>query len=140
MIELVRVSKSFRTPRTRTAAISNVSLRIERGELLCLVGPSGCGKTTILNLIAGLERPTSGEVRVNGRPITGPGPDRGVMFQEAALFPWLTVEENVEFGLKEQRLAAEVRRERVARYLALVGMEKFAGSNVHELSGGMRQR
>jgi NitT/TauT family transport system ATP-binding protein len=140
MIELAHVSKSFRSTRTRTTAISNVSLTIARGELLCLVGPSGCGKTTILNLIAGLERPTAGEVRISGRPIAGPGPDRGVMFQEAALFPWLTVEENVEFGLKEQRLSLAVRRERVARYLQLVGMEKFAPSNVHELSGGMRQR
>jgi NitT/TauT family transport system ATP-binding protein len=120
--------------------LRDVSLQIARGEFVCLVGPSGCGKTTLLNLIAGLERPDRGQVRLAGRPIAGPGPDRGVLFQEAALFPWLTVEENVAFGLKELRLDLESQRERTARELAAVGMSRFASANVHELSGGMRQR
>jgi len=117
-----------------------MSLEVARGELVCLVGPSGCGKTTLLYLIAGLERPDSGEVRVHGRPVRGPGPDRGVMFQEAALFPWLNVAENVAFGMKELRLPPRVRGERTRQYLELVKMTGFARSYVHELSGGMKQR
>src|SRR5262249_18475887 len=99
VIELDHVSKAFRSSKRHTAALRDVSLCVERGELVCLVGPSGCGKTTILNLIAGLDRPDAGQVRINRRVVAGPGPDRGVLFQDAALFPWLTVEENVEFGL-----------------------------------------
>ncbi len=140
MIVLDRVSKSFRTAGRHTAVLRDVTLQIGSGEFVCLVGPSGCGKTTLLNLIAGLERPDRGVVRLGGRPIDGPGPDRGVLFQEAALFPWLTVEENVAFGLKELRLDPELARERAARYLGAVGMSRFAHANVHELSGGMRQR
>jgi NitT/TauT family transport system ATP-binding protein len=140
MIELRRVDKSFVTPRGQTAALSGVSLEVRRSELVCLVGPTGCGKTTLLNLIAGLERPDRGEVLIEGNPVDGPGPDRGVLFQEAALFPWLSVAENVDFGLREQRLGRELRQARVAHYLALVGMAKFAHASVHELSGGMRQR
>jgi sulfonate transport system ATP-binding protein len=140
VIELRRVSKTFTTTRGATAALSGISLDIERGELACLVGPSGCGKTTLLNLIAGLDRPDAGEVRVAGAPISGPGPDRGVMFQDAALFPWLTVEENVAFGLVELRVPRGERRARTRRFLELVGMARFARANTHELSGGMRQR
>jgi NitT/TauT family transport system ATP-binding protein len=140
VIELRAVRKSFTTARGCTAALAGLHLEIRSGELVCLVGPSGCGKTTLLNLIAGLELPDAGEVRVGGRPIDGPGPDRGVMFQEAALFPWLTVEGNVEFGLKELRVPRHERRQRTRAYLQLVGLGGFARANVHELSGGMRQR
>jgi NitT/TauT family transport system ATP-binding protein len=140
VIVLDRVAKSFRTAGRHTSVLKDVSLHIAQGELVCLVGPSGCGKTTLLNLIAGLERPDRGEVRLEGRPIAGPGPDRGVLFQEAALFPWLTVEENVAFGLKELRLDPANQEERTARYLAAVSMSRFAKANVHERSGGMRQR
>jgi NitT/TauT family transport system ATP-binding protein len=140
MIELLRVHKRFVTSRGCTVALANVGLQIEPGEFVCLVGPSGCGKTTILNLIAGLERPDWGEVRIAGRRVEGPGPDRGVMFQDAALFPWLTVEQNVEFGLKEQRVPRRQRKQRAAAYLSMVGMTRFAHAMVHELSGGMRQR
>jgi NitT/TauT family transport system ATP-binding protein len=117
-----------------------MSLHVDEGELVCLVGPSGCGKTTLLNLIAGLERPDAGEILVAGRLVDGPGPDRGVMFQDAALFPWLDVRENVEFGLKELRLSSRERRTRSQRYLGLVKMSTFQRSYVHELSGGMKQR
>jgi NitT/TauT family transport system ATP-binding protein len=140
VIELHRVSRTFTTQRGCTEALANVDLRIERGELLCLVGPSGCGKTTLLNLIAGLDQPDGGEVRVSGNRVEGPGPDRGVIFQEAALFPWLTIEQNVEFGLKEMRVPRARRRARAAHYLEMVGMTQFACAMVHELSGGMRQR
>jgi ABC-type nitrate/sulfonate/bicarbonate transport system ATPase subunit len=140
MIELRAVRKTFTTSRGTTEALDGIDLEVPRGQLLCMVGPSGCGKTTLLNLVAGLERPDAGTVRVNGRPVTGPGPDRGVLFQEAALFPWLDVQQNVEFGLKEQRVARPKRRRRVAELLAQVGMLGFCRHNVHELSGGMRQR
>src|SRR5439155_7770786 len=110
------------------------------GEFVCLVGPSGCGKTTLLNLIAGLERPDQGEVRVGKKRVRGPGPDRGVMFQDPALFPWLSVAENVAFGMKELRLPRREREERAKRYLELVKMSGFARAWVHELSGGMKQR
>jgi NitT/TauT family transport system ATP-binding protein len=140
VIEIRRVSKTFVTQRGQTAALRDVDLVVHTGEFVCLVGPSGCGKTTLLNLIAGLERPDDGVVLIGGRPVDGPGPDRGMMFQEAALFPWLTVGGNVEFGLLAQRLPRAVRRERVARYLAMVRMEGRAAAHVHELSGGMRQR
>jgi NitT/TauT family transport system ATP-binding protein len=140
MITLQGVRKTFTTTRGTTAALASIDLEIARGEFVCLVGPSGCGKTTLLNLVAGLERPDAGEVRVAGRPVDGPGPDRGVLFQEAALFPWLDVQANVEFGLKEQRVPRRERQERVAELLAVVGMSGFERHNVHELSGGMRQR
>ena len=117
-----------------------MSLHVARGELVCLVGPSGCGKTTLLYLIAGLEYPDEGVVLVNDRRVRGPGPDRGVMFQDPALFPWLNVAENVAFGMKELRLPRRVRKERTQQYLELVKMTGIARSYVHELSGGMKQR
>src|SRR6185312_11317361 len=136
-----RVGKRFQsTTRGVTAALREMSLTVGDGEFVCLVGPSGCGKTTLLNLVAGLERPDDGEVRVHGRPVRGPGPDRGVMFQDAALFPWLSVAENVAFGMKELRVAKREREARTKKYLDLVKMSGFARVWVHELSGGMKQR
>ena len=141
MIEVCRVGKKFQsTTRGVTAALRDMSLTVEDGEFVCLVGPSGCGKTTLLNLIGGLERPDDGEVRVHGKRVRGPGPDRGVMFQDAALFPWLSVAENVAFGMKELRLSRAVREARAKKYLDLVKMSGFAKAWVHELSGGMKQR
>ena len=141
MIEVCRVGKKFQSStRGVTAALREMSLTVDDGEFVCLVGPSGCGKTTLLNLIAGLERPDEGEVRVHGKRVIGPGPDRGVMFQEAALFPWLSVVENVMFGMKELRVPRREREARAKKYLDLVKMSGFARSWVHELSGGMRQR
>ena len=140
MIELRHVSKRFQSARGVTAALRDMSLRIDDGDFVCLVGPSGCGKTTLLHLVAGLEKPDDGEVLVDGKRVRGPGPDRGVLFQEPALFPWLTVAENVAFGLKELRVPKRERRRRADKYLELVKMHGFERSFVHELSGGMKQR
>ena len=138
---LEQVSKWFKTSSLRVHALDDVTLRIAEGEFVCLVGPSGCGKSTLLNIIAGLDRPDQGLVQADGQAITGPGPHRLVMFQEAALFPWLTVLGNVLFGLKLRNgLTATEQRETAEYYLELVGLKRFMHSNVHELSGGMKQR
>ncbi|MGH7221179.1 MAG: ABC transporter ATP-binding protein [Nitrospiraceae bacterium] len=138
---LEHVAKWFRTSTLTVHALDDVTLRIAEGEFVCLVGPSGCGKSTLLNIIAGLERPDRGLAQADGKTIVGPGPHRLVMFQEAALFPWLTVLGNVLFGLKlSNGLSASKRREKAEYFIALVGLKKFMHSNVHELSGGMKQR
>ncbi len=138
---LEHVSKWFRTSSLHVQALDDVTLRIAEGEFVCLVGPSGCGKSTLLNLIAGLDRADRGTVQADGQTIIGPGPHRLMMFQEAALFPWLTVLGNVLFGLKLVKgLSASERREKAEYFLELVGLKRFMHSNVHELSGGMRQR
>ncbi len=135
------VSKRFRTRRDEVHALDQVSLDVQEGEFVCLLGPSGCGKTTLLNLIAGLDRPDEGKILANGEEVTGPGPDRMVMFQESALFPWLDVMGNVLFGLRLKRnLPKSARRDVATYFLRLVGLERFQHANVHELSGGMRQR
>jgi NitT/TauT family transport system ATP-binding protein len=122
-------------------ALDDISMSIGEGEFVCLVGPSGCGKSTLLSIIAGLEQPDSGQVLADGKPITQPGRDRMVMFQEAALFPWLDVTGNVMFGLKLKPNLSNAERREVARfYINLVGLERFSHSNIHELSGGMKQR
>ncbi|MCV0427804.1 MAG: ABC transporter ATP-binding protein [Roseibium sp.] len=121
-------------------ALKNMTLSFPRGQLTSLLGPSGCGKTTLLKIIAGLLKPTSGEIEVNGRPVTGPGPDRAFVFQDFALLPWANVLRNVAFGL-ELRGVAKSEREAIAeRYIAEVGLSGFEKSYPHELSGGMRQR
>jgi NitT/TauT family transport system ATP-binding protein len=135
------VSKWFRTKRLTVHALDNISLDIAEGEFVCLVGPSGCGKTTLLDIIAGLEQPDSGQVLADNEPVARPGRHRLVMFQEAALFPWLNVFGNVMFGLKLKPELTNAERREVAKfYVQLVGLEKFIRSNVHELSGGMKQR
>ena len=122
-------------------ALEDVSITINEGEFVCFVGPSGCGKSTLLNIIAGLEKPDAGMALLDGVPITGPGRDRMMMFQEHALFPWLDVIGNVMFGLKQKPNLNNKERLEVAKYyLFLVKMDKFAHANIHELSGGMRQR
>lgn len=140
-LALDHVSKSFQTSSLTVHALDDVTLRIAEGEFVCLVGPSGCGKSTLLNIIAGLERPDRGLVQADGQTIAGPGPHRLMMFQEAALFPWLTVLGNVLFGLKlnNESTAAE-RQDKAEYFLELVGLKRFMHSNVHELSGGMKQR
>ena len=138
---LNHVSKWFQTSSLHVHALDDVTLRIAEGEFVCLVGPSGCGKSTLLNIIAGLDHADSGTVQADGKPIDEPGPHRLMMFQESALFPWLTVLGNVLFGLKlSNRLSAAERREKAEYFLELVGLKRFMHSNVHELSGGMKQR
>ncbi len=123
------------------SALSDINLTIRDGEFVSIVGSSGCGKSTLLNLIAGLDKPTSGRILADGKRVEGPGADRVVVFQEGALFPWLTVVENVEFGLKLRRVAQKIRRELAYDYLKLVGLDdKFHNSYIHQLSGGMKQR
>src|ERR1700693_2160245 len=137
-----RVSKRYFTGRSsEVQALDAVSLQVNVGGFLCLVGPSGCGKTTLLNIIAGLEKPDSGQVLADGKPITEPGRDRLVMFQEPALFPWLDVFGNVLFPLKLKPNLTNKDRHDVAKYyLELVGLSRFERANIHELSGGMKQR
>lgn len=135
-----KISKQFRARGRTLEALSEVNLSVKEGEFICLIGPSGCGKSTLLNLIAGLDHPSKGRILAGGKPIRGAGPDRILMFQEPALFPWLTIQENVEFGLKIRGLSKADRVERAQAGLRLVGLADFARSYVHQLSGGMKQR
>ena len=121
-------------------ALNGANLEIRNNEFICVVGPSGCGKSTLLNILAGLLEPTSGEVLVDGKPVEGTSVDRGVVFQHFALFPWLTVKKNVEFGLKLQKKSKEECEEIAMKYIKMVGLEKFTNSYPKELSGGMKQR
>lgn len=139
-LRLKGVSKTFRSNAGSIDAIQGINLEIREGEFLCIVGPSGGGKSTLLNLIAGLEQPDAGEIWSNGERVTGPGTDRVVVFQEPALFPWLTVLGNVEFGLRMQRVEKRVRRARAVDVLKQVHLSKFKDAYVHQLSGGMKQR
>jgi len=135
------VTKTFRGSRGGSVtALRDVSLEVAPGEFVCLIGPSGCGKSTLLNLLAGLDRPDTGTVSMDGRPITTPGPDRAVLFQDPALFPWMSVIRNVEFALKLIGVPKEDRRERAMHWLGKVQLSRFADAQPHELSGGMRQR
>ena len=135
------VSKWFRTRQDTVHALDDIHLHVRPGEFVCLVGPSGCGKSTLLDIVAGLTKPDRGFVAADGQPITGPERHRLVMFQEAALFPWLDVLGNVTFGLKLVPGLTRRRRTEIAlEYLRLVKLERFARANIHELSGGMRQR
>ncbi len=134
------LSQVYAASNSPVEALRDVTLDIEDGEIVCIVGPSGCGKSTLLNLIAGFERPSAGDILAHGRPVTGPGPDRVVVFQELGLFPWLTARGNVEFGLKVRGVPKQDRREVAERFLRMMHLSKFQDSRVHELSGGMRQR
>lgn len=134
------VSKTFNSKKNIVYTLKDVKLEIKQGEFVCLLGPSGCGKSTLLNIIAGLDESTTGKVTLNGKTIKEPGTDRAVMFQESALFPWQTVIENVEFGMKIAGVAPAKRKEIALKYLKMVHLTKFQNSYVHELSGGMKQR
>src|SRR5919201_2201907 len=140
-LAIENVSKSFTGASGPVLALDRVSLNVAEAEFVCLVGASGCGKSTLLNIIAGLEKPDSGTVLADGKPVTGPGRERLVMFQEPALFPWLDVFGNVLFGLKlKPNLTNRDRREVAKYYLELVELTRFEHANIHELSGGMKQR
>jgi NitT/TauT family transport system ATP-binding protein len=133
-------TRRFRTKRHDTLALDRVSLEVHAGEFVCLVGPSGCGKSTLLNIVAGFEPLDGGTATFDGSPIRRPGPDRTVVFQEPALFPWLTVRSNVEFGLRIQGVSKLERHDRASELLEVVNLTRFERAFVHELSGGMKQR
>jgi NitT/TauT family transport system ATP-binding protein len=135
-----RVRRHFRRDGTDVPAVDEVSFEVRAREFVAIVGPSGCGKTTCLRMAAGLEFPTSGSVTVGGKPVTGPGPDRSVVFQQFALFPWKTAIGNIEFGLRATSVALADRRSRVARYIELMGLQGYESAFPHQLSGGMQQR
>ncbi len=141
-VQLIDVCKTFQEPSkgTRTTALSDVSIYLAKQEALCLLGPSGCGKSTILNIIAGFIQPDGGIAQVNGAPITKPGSDRGVVFQEHHLFGWLTVEENIAFALTLRKEKPESYAPRVREYIQLIGLVGYEKYFPHELSGGMKQR
>ncbi len=140
-ISLCGVFRSYANSRgSFTPALQNIDLEIEQGEFVCIVGPSGCGKSTLLHLIAGLDRPTTGDITVDGGPVNGPGTDRILLFQELGLFPWLTVRQNVEFGLKMSGVSKIERRERARVFLRMVHLSHFEDHYIHQLSGGMKQR
>ena len=134
------VEKDFPPRAGSLAALARVDMSIADGEFLCIVGPSGCGKSTLLSILAGLETPSRGRVVVGGQPILGPDPSRVMIFQEGALFPWLTARGNVEFGLKMKRLPHSERVAAAERLLQMVHLESFGEAWIHQLSGGMRQR
>ena len=140
-LELRGVSLSYQTNEARQLlALDDIHLKVKQREFLCIVGPSGCGKSTLLHLIAGLHSPSRGEVLVDGKAVTGPGTDRILIFQELGLFPWLTVAQNVEFGMKMKGVRKPEREAKTDYYLRLVHLGQFKKSYTHQLSGGMRQR
>ena len=139
-VVLRHVHKSFKQKGQRVQALGDVNFTIEDGEFICVIGPSGCGKSTLISLIAGLEFPDSGEVYVDSKIVEGPTPDRIVVFQEAALFPWLTVLDNVAFGLKIAGVPESERRQKALEAIKLVHLARFVNAHPHELSGGMKQR
>jgi NitT/TauT family transport system ATP-binding protein len=143
-VPAIRLERATRRFRDRAGALSDavtdVSLDVQRGEFVCLLGPSGCGKTTLLNLIAGFDRPTAGRVLVHGEEVTGPDPSRMCIFQSYALYPWRTVISNVEYGLEVRGISRARRRAVALDYLKLVGLEQFSAHHPHQLSGGMQQR
>jgi len=141
MLSIKNLNKTYHTEEgDEVVALSDINLDVADKEFVCFIGPSGCGKTTLLRITAGLEKPDTGTLTVNNEPITGPGPDRGMVFQEYSLFPWRTVLKNITFSLELKKIPKS-EREKIARdFLEVVGLSKFADSYPHELSGGMKQR
>jgi NitT/TauT family transport system ATP-binding protein len=140
ILEVRDLGKRFATPQGECTALDGISFKTHRREFVCVIGPSGCGKSTLIRILAGLERQTSGSVLLDGKPVEGPGADRGMVFQGYTLFPWLTVKKNIMFGLKMNG-HSKVHAEREAlQWLDLVGLTKFADAYPHQLSGGMKQR
>ncbi|MEV0061172.1 ABC transporter ATP-binding protein [Nocardia sp. NPDC050718] len=139
-VTMTGVSKRYPDPEGDVEVLAPIDLTIEPGEFVCVVGPSGCGKSTLLNILAGFLPPSGGEVRVGGRVVDSPDPDRGVVFQQATLYPWLSVRGNVEFGPKVRGVDRKTRRAQADRLLELVGLEQLAERKPYELSGGQQQR
>lgn len=140
-LQLQNISKTFPTgDGSAVEALSGITLEVKDSEFVSVLGPSGCGKTTLLRIVAGLEKPTAGTIRLDGEEIGGPSPRMAMIFQEYSLYPWRTVIRNIEFGLEVKGLSKEERRKKAAEYLELVGLRDFADRYPYELSGGMRQR
>lgn len=140
ILKVENLSKVFATPKGSTLALDKINFQTHRREFLCVVGPSGCGKSTLVRILAGLEQPTSGDVLLEGKPVSEPGKDRGMVFQGYTLFPWLTVKKNVMFGLEVNGQGNYEAERQALQWLQLVGLEKFADAYPHQLSGGMKQR
>lgn len=139
-LQVSNLTKTFETPRGTITALDNVSFSVHKRELLSVIGPSGCGKSTLVRILAGLESPTSGELRVYDEPVSGPGPDRGMVFQGYTLFPWRTVKENVMFGPQMSGTPSYLAESEAREWIELVGLSKFENAYPHQLSGGMKQR
>ena len=139
-LEVRGLTKRFETPRGIVTALDDVSFQVHKRELMCVIGPSGCGKSTLVRILAGLETPTAGEVRVYGEPVSGPGSDRGMVFQGYTLFPWLSVKENVMFGPRMAGKSAFGAEREAREWIDLVGLSRFENAYPHQLSGGMKQR
>jgi nitrate ABC transporter ATP-binding subunit len=134
------VTKRFAVGDGEVEALAPVDLAIPKGEFVCMIGASGCGKSTLLRIIAGFEEPTTGDVSIDGKVITGPGSDRGMVFQDYALFPWMTVRENISFGPRQRQLPREEIDKTTDEFVRMVGLERFADRYPNQLSGGMKQR
>ena len=139
-LQINKLHKNFDTKQGALVVLKDINMEIQQGEFICAVGASGSGKSTLLRQIAGLDMPTSGEVKLDGRRVTGPGPDRGMVFQHYTLYPWMNVQKNTEFGLKLQGVPKQERREKASYYLNVVGLSNFSQGLPKELSGGMKQR
>jgi NitT/TauT family transport system ATP-binding protein len=140
MMRIKGLNKRYVTNESEVLALSEIDLEIREGEFVSLLGPSGCGKSTLLKIVAGLLDASAGSVEIDGNVVTTPGPERAVVFQDYALFPWMTVEDNVEFGLEARRIPLDKRRQVSAELLKVVGLQEFAKKYPHHLSGGMKQR
>jgi NitT/TauT family transport system ATP-binding protein len=140
ILEIKGVGKTYILNDTRIEALRDANLSVRRGEFVCLIGASGCGKSTLLRIVAGFEQPTMGEALMWGKPIHGPAPDRGMVFQDYGLFPWLTVRENIGFGPASRGRPGSEVRDTVERFISLIGLTRFADAHPHQLSGGMKQR
>ena len=139
-IRIENLGKTYYTDDSETVAIRDFNLNVRKGELITIVGPSGCGKTTLLRMIAGLLEPTTGKILIDGKECKGTGSDRGMVFQDYALFPWRSVRKNIEFGLEVANVPKDERKVKSDELLRMVGLENFADARIHELSGGMKQR
>lgn len=139
-LRLDHVRKDFKVRGQNFVALEDATIDVAAGEFLTIVGPSGCGKSTLLDLLGGLTKPSSGEILLDGKPISGPGLDRGIVFQQYALFPWRTARGNIEFGLEAKGIKRRERHDIASKYLDLVGLSAFEDRYPHELSGGMKQR